>query len=144
MRILAATDSVFYKHALDYLTEGDVDYSIPSEGHIEDAARWSPEPETRNQFASEEDHDRLRDVGFAKPEDENGSYMKWHPGDEADVYKIQHIIWPNQDGTWTHVKQDRNYPHPADYIRTEHPNLTGALREYNGYRMAQPRRYYEE
>lgn len=141
MKIFSANDSIFQKVALDYLEQGDVDHSIPSEGHVDDAARWSPEPETKNKYATEDDHDRLRDAGFAKPEDEDGSYIKWHEGDEADVHRISHAIWPSQGGLWTHVKQDLNLPWPDQYVKTHHPDLTGALREYNRYRMAEPRRY---
>jgi hypothetical protein len=144
MRILAAADSIFHMRlALDYLDQGDVDHSIPSDGHVDDAARWSPEPETRNQYATEEEHDRLRDAGFGKPEDEGGSYMRWHNGGSEDTRRIQHVIWPHSDGTWIHVKQDTNLPWPAQYEKTEHPDLTSALREYNGYRMAEPHRYEE-
>jgi hypothetical protein len=134
MRILAATDSIFQKRALDYLDQGDVDHSVPSSGHVDDAARWNPEGETRNQHASREDHDRLRDAGFGKPEDEGGSYMRWHEGDGENSYNVQHAIWPNPDGSWTHVKQDRNLPWPAQYVKTEHPDLSGALRQYRSAR----------
>jgi hypothetical protein len=142
MRILAAVDNIFHRrHALDYLQQGDVDHSIPSTGHVDDAARWSPEPETRHRYATEDDHDRLRDAGFGKPEGDGGSYMKWHPGRGENSYNVQYAIWPNSDGSWTHVKQDRNLPWPEQYAKTEHPDLSGALREYNGYRMAEPSRY---
>lgn len=131
------------KQALDYLDQGDVDHSIPSTGHVDDAARWSSEPEVRNQYASEEEHERLRDAGFGRPEDEGGSYMRTHPGSESDRYRIQHAVWPQPSGTWVHVKQDRNQPHPLDYVKTEHPNLSAALREYNKHRNAEPHRYVE-